>query len=258
MERGVIHELARAIERGDRVVMVTVVDTHRSVPRHAGSKMLVFADGSTRGTIGGGEMEARIIALALESLSDGRPRLTRFELVDPRKGDPGVCGGDVQLYLEPYMPTPTVFIIGCGHVGRAVADLAHWTGFRVVAFDDRSDQVSPDVLPHADVRLHGAITDAIATCPITSDTHVVVLTRNMGLDLEMLPPLLGTGAASIGVMGSDRRWATTRSELERRGVPAEHLDRVRSPIGLELQAETPEEIAIAIIAEIVGSRRGAF
>jgi xanthine dehydrogenase accessory factor len=80
----------------------------------------------------------------------------------------------------------------------------------------------------------------------------------MGLDLEMLPPLLGTGAASIGVMGSDRRWATTRSELERRGVPTEHLDRVRSPIGLELQAETPEEIAIAIIAEIVGSRRGAF
>lgn len=258
MERSVIQDLARCVERGERVVLVTVVDTHRSVPRHAGSKMLVFADGSTRGSIGGGEMEARVIAQALDTLTDGKPRLIRFELVDPQKGDPGVCGGDVQLYLEPYMPTPTVFIVGCGHVGRAVADLAHWAGFRVVAFDDRSDQVTPDAITHADVRLHGNISDALAACPPTPDTHVVVLTRNMGLDLEVLPPLMATAAASIGVMGSERRWASTRAELQRRGVPDDHLDRVHSPIGLELQAETPEEIAIAVIAEIVGNRRGAF
>lgn len=258
MDIRLIRDLADAVERGEPVVLVTVVHTNRSVPRHAGSKMIVRADGTTVGTIGGGEMEARVIVAAAESLRTGRASLMKFELVDPGRGDPGVCGGDVQLYLEPYMPTPTILVVGCGHVGRAVVDLAHWLGYRVIAFDDRADQVTAEALPHADVRLFGSIVDALEANPLSPETHVVVLTRNMGLDLELLPPLLATEARSIGVMGSKRRWATTRAELERRGLSAEHLDRVRSPIGIELEAETPEEIAVSILAEIVGTRRGAF
>lgn len=257
MDAPLIRSLLAAVEAGDAIVLATVIDTSRSVPRHAGSKMLVHRDGRTTGSIGGGEMEARVIEEALGALGDGRPRLVHFDLLDPRRGDPGVCGGEVHLYLEPYMPTPTVFVIGCGHVGRATIDLAHWLGYRTVGYDDRADQVTPEALPLADIRLSGPLADAIAAAPITPETHVVVVTRNMGLDLDLLPTLLATPARSIGVMGSARRWDTTRQELTARGVSPADLDRVLSPVGVELNAETPEEIAVSILAEVVGIRRGA-
>src|SRR5262245_38482958 len=101
--------------------------------------MLVFSGSRTVGTIGGGEMESRVIAEAMRALGDGRSRLVQYDLVNPAGGDPGVCGGTVQLYLEPYMPTPTIYVIGCGHVGAKVVELAHWLGFRVVVYDDRPE-----------------------------------------------------------------------------------------------------------------------
>jgi len=252
-----ITALLAAVEAGEAVVLATVIDTTRSVPRHAGSKMLVFADGRTLGTIGGGEMEARVIQEAGEALIDGTPRLLYYDLVDPRRGDPGVCGGSVHLYLEPHMPTPTLFVIGCGHVGRAVVELAHWLGFRVVAFDDRPDHVTDETVPLADVRLSGSLSDALREAPVTPQTHIVVVTRNMGLDVEQLPALLGTPARSIGVMGSTRRWEATRTTLLANGVAATELDRIQSPVGVELHAETPEEIALSIMAQIVALRREA-
>lgn len=258
MDVNLIRAMLDSIERGDPVVLATVIDTSRSVPRHAGSKMLVHHDGRTLGTIGGGEMEARVVSEALGSLRDAKPRLLHFQLVDPSSGDPGVCGGSVDLYLEPHMPTPTIFVVGCGHVGKAVVELAHWLGFRVVAYDDRSELVSPELLPHADVILSGTISDALAAHPPTPETHVVVLTRNMRLDLELLPPLLESRARTIGVMGSERRWDTTRRELESCGIDTARLERVLSPVGVELQAETPQEIAVSVLAQIIGIRRGAL
>lgn len=248
-------ELLAAIDQREPVVLATVVATRRSVPRHAGAKMLVYADGRQSGTIGGGEMEARVIAAALDAIGDGRTRLLDFSLVDPRAGDPGVCGGDVSIYLEPHMPPATVYVVGCGHVGRAVADLAHWLGFRVVATDDRVDHATPELVPHADVVVAGPLGVALAEAPITADTHVVLVTRNVPLDLEILPLLLASPARSIGVMGSTRRWATTRDELLARGVAADALDRVVAPIGVEIGAETPEEIAVSVLAEIIALRR---
>ena len=258
MEQVLIRALLEAVEAGNPVVLATVVSTSRSVPRHAGSKMLVFADGTTRGTIGGGEMEARVVRESLECLRESTPRLLEYQLVDPAQGDPGVCGGEVRLYLEPHMPTPTILVIGCGHVGRAVIDLAHWMGMRVIAYDDRPDQVDPVTLPNADVVLSGDLASALTEHPPTMDTHVVMVTRNMPLDLQLLPVVLGTNARSIGVMGSKRRWDATRQKLVELGIDEGSLQRVRSPIGVELQAETPEEIAISILAEVVGLRRGAF
>lgn len=255
MGERLIRELLDAVDRGESVVLATVVDTRRSVPRRAGSKMLVYASGATSGTIGGGEMEARVCAEASAALLHGRPRLVRYDLLDPHQGDPGVCGGEVHLYLEPYMPPATVFVVGCGHVGAAVVELAHWMGFRVVAFDDRPELVSPDAVPHADVCLTGEFADALRTAPITTETHVVVTTRNMGLDLALLPLVLATPARSIGVMGSKRRWATTRTELIARGITDDLLDKVKSPIGLDLRAETPQEIAVSILGEIIHYRR---
>ena len=254
-ERDVLRALTKAVEGGSPVVVATVIETSRSVPRRPGSKMLIHTDGTTVGSVGGGEMEARVVAAAHDALVDGKPLRLRYELVDAASGDPGVCGGTVDLYLEPYMPTPTVYVIGCGHVGRAVVDLAHWLGFRVVAVDDRAELATPDTLQHADAVICGPITDALAREPIGSHTSVVLVTRNVGVDLGILPHILATDAAYVGVMGSRRRWETTRAQLIGAGVPAAQADRVSTPIGLEINAETPEEIAVSIMAEVVAYRR---
>lgn len=250
-----MRELLATVDRGDGVVLATVVDTSRSVPRHAGSKMLIHADGHTSGSVGGGEMESRVRAEAAAALLDGRTRFIRYDLIDPTNGDPGVCGGEVHLFLEPYMPPATIYVIGCGHIGSAVVELAHWMGFRVVVYDDRPELVTEAAVPLADARLCGDITLALAEVPITDQTHITVVTRNMGLDLQLLPHLLGRGARSIGVMGSSRRWVTTCTELGKRGITADQLAEAKAPIGLDLHAETPQEIAVSILGEIVALRR---
>ena len=252
----IVAELSAAIEQDTPVVMATVIDTSRSVPRHAGSKMLIYRDGATTGSIGGGEMEARVIDEAKVVLGDGQPRLVSYRLTDPNRGDPGVCGGEVSLYLEAYMPASTVFVIGCGHIGKAVVELAHWIGFRVVAYDDRRELANESALPGADVVASGDFSRVLADNPMTSETHVVLVSRNMGVDLDVLPLVLNTEPKSIGVMGSRRRWQTTRAALEEAGVSGEAIERLTAPIGLELNAETPEEIALSIMGEIVMNRRG--
>ncbi len=267
MGSDVIRQLAAAIERGEPVVLATVVRTDRSVPRRPGTKMLIHADGRTDGTVGGGEMEARVRTEAAEALVDGTPRLLSFELIDPASGDPGVCGGTAEIYLEPHMPPPLLFIVGAGHVGRAVYELARWLGFRVVVWDDRPEAiaeldqaiaVAPDRAPSADdqpVRTTTApIADALAAYPVDGSASVVMVTRNVGLDVDLLPPLLASGAGYIGLMGSQRRWATTRTKLLEVGVAEDLLARVVSPIGLEIEAETPEEIALSILAQVVAAR----
>jgi xanthine dehydrogenase accessory factor len=251
-----LRELLAAIDAREPVALATVVETSRSVPRHAGSKMLVWADGRFSGSVGGGEMEARVIAEARLALADGCTRLLRYELLDPGTGDPGVCGGEVVVYVEPRVPDPTVLVVGCGHVGREVASLAHWLGFRVVATDDRPEMVTSDRLPDADILITGPVTDAIGAVR-AGEIHAVVVTRSMRVDLDVLPPLLAAGMRSVGVIGSSRRWLSTRDQLLARGVRACDLDRVRTPIGLDLGAETPREIAMSILAEVVALHRGA-
>jgi xanthine dehydrogenase accessory factor len=251
----ILAELSGALEQRMPVVLVTIIATRRSVPRHAGTKMLVFADGATIGTVGGGEMEARVVAEARDVLRERRPRITEYELVNPGEGDPGICGGELTLYLEPYMSPHTIYVIGCGHVGRAVVDLAHWLGYRTVAIDDRPDLVSEEAMPNADVRFAGPVTAALGAHPITGDASVVVVTRSPDVDVQILPELLETPAQYIGVMGSRKRWASTRQQLIEGGVNATALDRVHVPIGIELQAETLEEIAVSILSEVIRENR---
>lgn len=251
MGASIYAELLAALEQGVAVALATVTDTRQSVPRRAGTKMLIHADGRTSGTIGGGEMESRVVREAMQALADGRPRRLTYSLVDPAGGDPGVCGGEMEIYVEPHGPEPTVLVIGCGHVGRAVVELAHWIGLRVLAYDDRAELASAESLPLAD-----AVYQDLAEVPITAATDVVVVTRNVGVDLQVLPILLASPARSIGVMGSRRRWATTRDALAARGCDAAALDRVIAPIGLELHAESPQEIAVSIVGQLIGIRRG--
>ena len=251
----VLRDLNEAVDRGDAVVLATVVATQRSVPRRAGTKMLVFADGTTRGTVGGGEMEAKAIVAALETLRSHKPQLIDYELVNPNEGDPGICGGSLTLYLEPYMPPHNVFVIGCGHVGRTVVDLAHWLGYLTIAIDDRPDLVSREAMPNADVRVAGSVDEALTSHPVTEDSSIVVVTRSPEMDIRIIPSLLDTPARYIGVMGSRNRWRSTRDQLVADGVDPDELDRLHVPIGIEINAETLEEIAVSIMSEVINTNR---
>lgn len=247
--------LAQLEINNDSGALCTIVRSQGSTPRHAGSKMVVYPDGHIQGTVGGGELENRIISEALQAIEDGQPRLIEFNMADPERGDPGVCGGQVEVYVEPIIPRPSVVVIGAGHVGRAVAHLAHWLGFHVVVSDDRFELCNPATIPDADQYLPGPMAELPEHLQITSRTYLILTTRNVNIDVPGLPGLLETPAPYIGVIGSKRRWATTREQLLQAGVPESSLDRVRSPMGLELYAETPEEIAVSIMAEIIQIQR---
>lgn len=241
---------------GQSAALCTVIKSSGSVPRHSTSKMLVYADGRFVGTIGGGEMESRVIEMAKSIARSGQAQIFEYNLVDPKKGDPGVCGGTVEFFIEPINPPPQVVIIGTGHVGRATAHLAKWLGFRVIVNDDRAELVTPEHIPDADVYLPGAFDNHLAEINLNSETYVLLLTRGVQFDVVLLPQLLEAGVAYIGVIGSQRRWTQALKELRERGVAEDKLARVHAPIGLELNAETPEEIAVSIMAEIVMLRNG--
>ncbi len=236
--------------------MCTVVHTSGSVPRHAAAKMLVGADGIIIcGTIGGGSVESRVAEQARQALADGQARLVKYHLANPAAGDPGVCGGEVDVFIDPLLSSPILVIFGAGHVGRALVHLAKWIGFRVVLTDDRAEQCSQAACPGADQYLPAAPHDAVSKLHIDASTYIALVMRGSPFDIEVLPLLLHTPAAYIGVIGSQRRWITTSQALRDGGVNEADLARVHAPIGLEIGAETPEEIALSIMAEIIKLRR---
>ena len=247
----ILQAMATAEERGESFVLATIVQARGSAPRHAGAKMIVWENGRLQGTIGGGEMEARVAKEAIAALEEGKPRLINYALVDPAEGDAGVCGGEVQLYIEPHLPPKTLFIIGCGHVGRALAAQAHLLGFRVVVTDDRAELATADNIPHADVYLPSDFADALSAFTPHKNTYITAVTRNVALDLQILPQIADSPAAYIGVMGSRRRWAQTQDALREGGLSDTQIGRFHSPIGLDIGAETPEEIAVSVLAEII-------
>ncbi len=251
----ILDELLTAIRGGEGVVLATIVDTEGSVPRHAGTKMVVRADGSTIGTIGGGKVEDTIRRDAIAAMGRRTSVLRTYPLQDPDRGDPGVCGGTMTVYLEAYMTPHTVFVVGAGHVGRAVVDLAHWLGYRTVVVDERPDLVNEDAMPNADVRFAGTVAEALGAIAVTDDTAIVVVTRSHEIDAGIMPLLLETPATYIGVMGSTRRWEVTREVLDASGVAGATLDRIRHPIGIDIGAETVEEIAVSIMSEVIASNR---
>jgi xanthine dehydrogenase accessory factor len=252
----VIQSLAELEKRNQAGALCMVVRSKGSTPRHSGSKMLVYPDGSIVGTVGGGELENRVIREALDAISDGSSRMLEYQMSDPERGDPGVCGGQVEVYVEPFRPKPTIVVIGAGHVGKAVAHLAHWLGFWVILNDDRPDFCTPDAVPDADEYLPVPMAEISQHLEITPWTYLILTTRGVNVDIPGLPDLLNQPAGYIGVIGSRRRWATTVKKLLDQGIPEDKLVKVHSPIGLELNAETPEEIAVSIMAEIIMLRQG--
>lgn len=252
----VYQALYEAQKEHQPVALATVIATQGSMPRHAGSKMLIYADSATVGTVGGGAMEALVIREALVALADGQARVQTYTLNNLEDGDPGICGGTAQIFIEPIGTAPTLVVIGGGHTGKALAELARWAGYRVVLCDDRPEFCNPEYAPGLDgyvVCKPGEITQHLV---VTAQTYFAAVTRGLPVDLHLIPALLATDAAYIGLIGSRRRWIITAKALLEQGITAQQLARVRAPIGLELQAETPKEIAISILAEIIMLRRG--
>lgn len=248
--------LAELEQAGESGALCTIIRSRGSTPRHQGSKMLVYADGHFTGTVGGGEIENRVLREALAAMQDGQSRLLSYDMVNPQAGDPGVCGGTVEVYVEPVLPRPLVLIIGGGHVGKAVAHLAHWLNFRVAVSDDRAAFCTPEANPDADLFFPVLMAELPQQLTINPQTYILLTTRGVTVDIAGLPGLLDSPAAYLGVIGSKRRWALTRKALLEAGFSEEKLNRVVSPIGLELNAETPEEIAVSIMAEIIMLRNG--
>jgi xanthine dehydrogenase accessory factor len=253
----VYQALMQAQASGEPVALATIVRTQGSMPRHAGSKILVRPDASTVGTIGGGALEAEVIKEALTALADGQTRLRDYRLNSLDDGDPGICGGTAQIFIEPVRVPLTLLVIGGGHCGRELAELGKWLGYRVILSDDRPEFCSEEYVPGLDAYIVCPPGEIAERVTIDAGTYVAALTRGMPVDLALIPALLKTEAAYIGLIGSRRRWAlTVRALQDEYGLSQAQLARVRAPIGLELEAETPREIALSILAEITMLRRG--
>jgi xanthine dehydrogenase accessory factor len=247
-----IYQLLAELEKNNEsAVLCTVTSSEGSTPRHVGSKMLVYPDGHFVGTVGGGDLEHRVIDEAWMALSDGQPRRLHYSMVDPSRGDVGVCGGQVEVFVEPILPDPLVIVIGAGHVGKAVVHLAKWMGFRTAVSDDRVEFCNAESTPGADAYYPVPMGELPKHLKIDKRTFLILTTRGSSVDAAGLAPLLDSSAGYIGVIGSKRRWATTVKALKEQGISDEKIAKIHSPMGLELQAETPEEIAVSIMAEVL-------
>jgi len=251
MTNNIYQALSELEKNNGSAALCTVVKSIGSTPRHVGSKMLVYPDGKFIGTVGGGDLEHRVLDEAWIAMGDGESRLLSYTMADPSRGDPGVCGGTVEVFVEPILPPAMIVVIGAGHVGKAVVHLAKWLGFRVAVSDDRPEFCNPGSVPGADAYYPVEMGKLAEQLKIDKQTHIVITSRGSGVDAKGLPGLLESNPAYIGVIGSQRRWLTTVKALKDQGVAEEKIARIHSPMGLELNAETPEEIAVSIMAEVL-------
>src|SRR5512138_3177445 len=251
MNQSIYQAISEVEKNNETAALCTVVKSEGSTPRHVGSKMLVYSDGKFIGTVGGGDLEHRVMDEAWMAMSEGKSRILAYSMVDPSRGDPGVCGGTVEVFVEPILPPAMIVVIGAGHVGKAVVHLAKWLGFRVAVSDDREEFCNPEATPGADAYYPVEMGKLPEHLKINRRTYIVITSRGSSVDALGLPSLLESNPAYIGVIGSRRRWLTTVKALKAKGVSEARLAKVHSPMGLELNAETPEEIAVSILAEIL-------
>jgi xanthine dehydrogenase accessory factor len=235
---------------------VTVVRSQGSTPQRAGAKMLVWADGRTLGTIGGGCYENDAFWKARESLSSGRPQLLHYELNDDFAQENGlICGGRMDVHIDPLTPSPRLFIIGAGHVGHHLARIAGDVGFRIHVVDDREKFANAERFPGAEVVVQ-SIPEWLHRADLPASAYVVVVTRGHQHDLDAMRALAARDLKYLGLIGSRAKVARIYDALLAEGMPAECLQRVHAPIGLDIGAVTPAEIAISILAELIAVTRG--
>ena len=254
----VFEEVIRLRREGKRGVLATIVHTNGSIPSFESSRMLVREDGSIVGTIGGGCVEAEVWAAAKEVLQNEAPRKMTFNLNNEASYDNGlICGGTLEVFVEPILPQPTLWIFGGGHISIALAQTAHTAGFAIGVVDDREQFANRERFPMAK-EIYVSFEEAFARLRPTACDYLVIVTRGHRDDMRVLGWAAATTAARyIGMIGSKRKVLSVYEALEREGISAEQLDRVHAPVGLEIGALTPEEIAISITAELIAVRRDA-
>jgi xanthine dehydrogenase accessory factor len=259
VNKEVFAAVADALDRGEAAALVTIVSTTGSTPQRVGAKMLVFADGRMVGTIGGGCYENDAFWKAREAITARKPQLVHYELSDDFAQETGlVCGGQMDVYIEPIEPAPELYVIGAGHVGTELATLAHAVGFEVHVVDDREKFASRDRFPDVTAVVAEDIPTWIARTALPPHAYVVIVTRGHTNDLDALRALATRELRYLGLIGSRAKVARIFEALQQEGVPAERLKRVHAPIGLDIGAVTPQEIAVSILAELIAVRHGKF
>jgi len=246
-----------ALERGEPAALVTIVSTIGSTPQRVGAKMLVFSDGRIVGTIGGGCYENDAFWKAREAIKTRRPEMVHYELSDDFAQETGlVCGGQMDVYIEPIEPSPELYIIGAGHVGFHLARLAADVGFRVHVVDDREKFANLERFPTAVEVVADDIPAWIDRANLPAHAYAVIVTRGHTNDLEALRVLAPRELRYLGLIGSRAKVARIYEALVEAHMPAEALRRVHAPIGLDIGAVTPQEIAVSILAELIAVKHG--
>jgi len=255
--REVLEAALQAEARGERAALVTVVATEGSTPQKAGARMLVHADGRIEGTIGGGCLEAEMAWRAREAIEGRRPKLVSYDLTPDQAGEDGlVCGGRMQVFIEPIEGTPVLCLFGAGHVAKPLARMAKACGFRVELVDDRVKFANAERFPEADLVVVDEFSAAATRMTLGPNSYAVVVTRGHKGDADALRAVLGRGLRFVGLLGSRPKVVHIFAALQERGVSLEELATVHAPLGLEIGAQTPDEIAVSILAEMIAVRRG--
>lgn len=247
-------KLYEATKLGQPVCLCVVIETNGAVPRHAGSKMLVYPNALTFGSVGGGQVENETVDAALRALKTGQPEILRYTLDPKQQNAVGACGGDVTVYIEPQSVRPVLLVLGAGHVGRSVAKFAQLLDFRIIVSDDRAELCTSEQIPGEVEFLPIPMEEIPSHLDINEQVYIVGVTRGSDVDILGLPTILEYTPAYIGMIGSLKRWGTTKKALLERGVPRERIELIKSPIGIDIEAETPDEIAISILAEVIQAR----
>ena len=258
MNHEVFAAIGEVLSRGEEAALVTIVSSNGSTPQRVGAKMLVYADGRIVGTVGGGCYEHDAIGKARQVLETRKPATVKYDLNDDFAEETGlVCGGQMEVFIEPIESSPAVYIFGAGHVGFYLARLAHDAGFGVHVVDDRAAFANAERFPFAASVVVDDIPDWLAKTALPPTAYAVIVTRGHRNDLDALRALAPRELRYLGLIGSRAKVARLYEQLlGEGGVSPERLARIHGPIGLDLGAVTPQEIAVSITAELIAVRRG--
>lgn len=257
MNEEVFHAVGEALRRGESAALVTIIRTEGSTPQRVGAKMVVFADGRTVGTIGGGCYENDAFWKAREALRTGRSEVVRYELSDDVAEESGlICGGQMEVYVEPLEAAPHLYLIGGGHVAHHLARAAGAVGFHIHVLDDREKFANRERFPDAAEIAVDSIPAWLERAELTANAYVVILTRGHRYDLDALRALAPRPVRYLGLIGSRAKVARLYGALREEGVDPERLAHVHAPVGLAIGAVTPQEIAISILAELIAVKYG--
>ena len=249
-------EIAAALGHGEPLVLLTVVRVNGAAPSAPGTRVLVRGDGRAVGTLGGVMLDSRARDDALQALSAGSARMATYHL-DPEGGESvGSCGATLEVFIEPLQPEPRLLVAGSGYVAQALARLTVPLGWRVTLLDDRTEFVRAANVPEGVTTSVGELSELLAAQRPDPATAIVVVTRGHRSDKDALRSALETNAGYVGMIGSPSKVRNVFRTLLREGVSREQIERVYAPIGLDLRAETPDEIALSIAAELLMWRRG--